>query len=70
MTHSSGLVEKTALIFHIEIGNQLTTFNGGEKENTDEDAKNNTNKQSNNCSNSDIWWEVTKSLQSAAVRRS
>lgn len=34
-THSSGLVEKAALVFQIEIGNQLTTFNSGGKENKD-----------------------------------
>ncbi len=53
-THSSGLVEKAALVFQIEVGNQLMTFNSGGKENKDEEERNNTNKQSNNCSNSDM----------------
>lgn len=54
-THSSGLVEKVALVFQIEIGNQLATFNSGGKENKDVEKRSNTNKQSNNCSNSDMW---------------
>lgn len=44
MTHSSGLVEKAALIFHKEIGNQLMTFNSEGRENEDEDARNDAHK--------------------------
>lgn len=53
-TRSSGQAEKAALVFQIEIGNQLPTFNSGGKENKDEEERNNTNKQSNNCSNRDM----------------
>lgn len=38
-THSSGLVEKAALVFQIEIGNQLPTFSGEGKESKDEEEE-------------------------------
>ena len=53
-THSSGQAEKAAPFFQIEMRNQLTTWNSWGKENKDEEERNNTNKQSNNCSHSDM----------------